>query len=177
MNTLALAQIRPLLTAKSFWIRANRILAWSLIASPPLQWALGMRLGTGLLIDLGILLVHAGLSFALFGKPETKTRAFRAGMHLFGFRPAGLSARNQFLLTGYRIGAAMLAIALLIARVPLVWLLLLYPLLRLPVSVFQHLFRAMVYALRRWGVRDNPEGSAALIIVLYVVLSMINLFR
>lgn len=177
MTTLALAHFVPAITAKSFWIRTNRVLAWSLIASPPLQWALGMRFGTGLLVDLAILLVHAVLSFALFGKPATKARNFRVSMHLFGFRIAKLSARNQFLLTGYRIGGGMTAIALLASPIPLVWLLLLYPLLRLPVSVFQHMYRAMVYALRRWGVRDNPEGSAALIIVLYVALSMLNLFR
>jgi hypothetical protein len=55
MTTLAFAPARPLLTTKLFWIRANRVLAWSLIASPPLQWALGVRFGAGLLADLAIL--------------------------------------------------------------------------------------------------------------------------
>lgn len=156
-------------------MRANRCLAWSLLASPPLQWALGMDFGTGLLIDLGILLAHAALSFTLFGKPETKARVFSMRMHLFGLRPDGLSARNRFLLTGYRIGAGMLAIVLLLSPVPLMWLPLLYPLLRLCVSVIQHIYQAVVYALHRWGLREHAGGVAVLVVVLYVGISLINL--
>lgn len=179
MHTSTLACVPALLSVKLFWIRANRVLAWSLIASPPLQWALGMNFAVGFMIDLVILLVHAGLSFALFGKPETKSatksRAFKASMHLFGFRDAALSARNRFLLTGYRISGGMLAIVVLLTPIPLVWLLLLYPLLRLPISVFQHMYLAIMYALQRWGVRRHAMAITVCIIVAYVVVSFINL--
>jgi hypothetical protein len=177
MTTFALTRVPALFTAKLFWIRANRVLAWSLIVSPPLQWMLGIRFGHGLMIDLAILVAHAGLSFALFGKPETKARVFSFGMHLFGFRLTSLSVRNAFLLTGYRIAAGMVAIALLCTPVPLVWLPLLYPLLRLPVSVCQHIARAVSYALHRWGMRGDTGGLAGLIVVLYIVYSFINLVR
>jgi hypothetical protein len=177
MNALTLANARPLITTKLFWIRANRVLAWTLIVSPPMQWLLHIRFGTGLMIDLGILVAHAGLSFALFGKPETKARVFSFGMHLFGFRLTSLSVRNAFLLTGYRVAAGMVAIALLCTPVPLVWLPLLYPLLRLPVSVCQHIARAVSYALHRWGMRGDTSGLAGLIVALYIAYSFINLVR
>lgn len=177
MSYLTPALARPLLITKLFWIRANRVLAWSLIASPLLQWALGMRFGTGMLIDFGILVAHAALSLALFGTPETKARVFSAGMHLFGFRPAGLSARNRYLLSGYRIGAGLLAFILLFLPLRLFALPLLYPLLRLPISVIQHMYVAMVYAMRRWGLRDSADGVAVFIIIAYAVVSIINMVR
>jgi len=177
MTALALTHARPRLTSKLFWIRANRVLAWSLIVSPPLQWLLKVGLVTGLVTDLGILLAHAMLSFALFGKPETKTRAFSVSMHVFGLRLNDISARNEFLLTGYRIVAGMSAIALLFTPIPPLALPLLYPLLRLPISVCQHIARAAAYALRRWGMRDGTEGLASLIVILYFVISILNVAR
>jgi hypothetical protein len=177
MTTLAYTGLFPFFTTKLFWIRANRVLAWSLLASPALQWMLGTGFGTGLAVDLAILFGHGALSFSLFGKPETKARVFSASMHLFGLRLTALSARNAFLLTGYRIGAGMLAIVLLFTPIPMLWLPLLYPLLRLPVSVCQHIARAVAYALRRWGMRDNAEGAAALIVVVYIVVSIFSLGR
>jgi hypothetical protein len=177
MTTLSHACFRPRLTSKLFWMRANRILAWSLIASPPLQWALGMRFANGLLIDLAIVLVHGALSFTLFGKPETKARAVSIGMHVFGFRAAGMSPRNRFLLTAFRIGAGLVAIGLLMLPLPLIWLVLLYPLLRLPVSIIQHLYEAIVAAMVRWGMRGSAGASAGAIVLVYLLVSLINLVR
>lgn len=177
MITLSPSRLRPQLTSKLFWMRANRILAWSLIASPPLQWALGMRFANGLLIDLAIVLVHGALSFTLFGKPETKARAFSIGMHVFGWRAAGMSPRNRFLLTGYRIGAGLAAIGLLMLPLPVIWLVLLYPLLRLPVSIIQHIYEAIVAAMVRWGKRGSAAASAGAIVFAYLLMSLINLVR
>ena len=177
MTTLSLASFHPRLTSKLFWMRANRILAWSLIVSPPLQWALGMRFADGLLIDLAIVLVHGALSFTLFGRPETKARAFSVAMHVFGFRSAGMTRRNRFLLTGYRIGAGLAAIGLLISPLPLIWLALLYPLLRLPISIIQHLYGAIVAAMGRWGMRSSAGETADAIVFAYLLVSLMNLVR
>lgn len=177
MTASASARARPLLATKLFWISLNRAFAWSLIVSPPVHWLLGVSFNTGMLINLGILLAHAVLSFALFGKPETKARAASVSMYLFGLRLDALSVRNAFLLTGYRIAAGTVAIGLLATPVPLVWLPLLYPLLRLPVSVCEHIARAAGYALRRWGMRGETEGVATMIVVAYVALSIVNAAR
>ena len=177
MTTFYLAKAHPLVVSKLFWIKANRVLAWSLIASPPLQWLFGMTFMTGLWIDLGILLVHALLSFVLFGKPATKAKAFKASMHLFGFRAAGMTERNKFLLTGYRIALAVGA--LLLMYTPLAWLALvaLYPILRLAVTVAQHIFEAVLYAMARWERRADAALAAIAIVVLYFAVSFINLVR
>lgn len=177
MTTLSLSHFRPQLASKLFWMRANRVLAWSLIASPPLQWALGMRFATGLQLDLAILLAHGALSFALFGKPETKARTFSVAMHILGFRSADMSERNRFLLTGYRIAAGLVAVGLLMLPLKLVWIALLYPLMRLPLSVIQHIYDAIVAAMRRWGLRSSSGQSAGAIVFVYLLVSLINLAR
>lgn len=177
MTTFFLAKDHPLAISKLFWIKANRVLAWSLIVSPPLQWLFGMAFMTGLWIDLGILLVHAALSLILFGTPATKTKAFKASMHLFGFRAADLTGRNKFLLTGYRIALAIGALLLMFT--PLAWfaLVALYPILRLAVTIVQHIFEAVLYAMARWGRRAIAENVAIAIVVLYFAVSLVNLVR
>lgn len=103
MTTLFAPSFFPQVGTKLFWIKANRVLAWSLIVSPPIQFCIGMSFITGLWIDLAILVAHGALSLALFGKPETRERTWKVTMHLLGFRSADMSERNRFLLSGYRI--------------------------------------------------------------------------
>ncbi|MEO7497769.1 MAG: hypothetical protein ABIT83_09975 [Massilia sp.] len=181
MNTLHLAHIFPQAVSKLFWMRVNRALAWSLIFSPPLQWALHMPFVTGLGIDLAILLAHAAMSFALFGKPETRERVFNAGMHLLGFRAGGMSERNRFLLSGYRIALGAIPIALLASPLKydatIAAVVLVYPLLRLQLTVIQHIYLAVRYALRRWGMREDASGGALAIVIAYVLVSFINMVR
>lgn len=181
MSTLHIAHYFPQAVSKLFWMRVNRGLAWSLIVSPPLQWALHMPFVTGLVIDLVILLGHAAMSFALFGRPETKERVFNAGMHVLGFRPQGLSERNRFLLTGYRIALGSIPIALLATSLTYgalaAGVVLVYPLLRLQVTVIQHIYLAVRYALRRWGVREAASGGALVIVFTYLLVSFMNMVR
>lgn len=174
---LHLTDAFPDIGGKLFWMKANRILAWSLIVSPPLQWAAGMSFLTGLLIDLAILLVHGLLSLALYGKPENKARSFSFSMHVMGFRDKEMSERNRFLLTGYRMLLAAFAIAVPIMYIPAV-VLVLYPLLRLPITLVQHILLAMEYALRRWGVnRAHVSGLAMVGVFVYLALSLMNMAR
>lgn len=183
MTTASLTGIRASASSKLFWIRTNRLLAWSMVISPAAQWAAGMRFWTGFWIDMAILLAHAVLSFALFGKPEDKSRAFSFSMHVMGFRSAGLSARNGFLLTGYRIalgGGASLVLAY--GRYPVVMaaiaVFFFYPMLRLAVSIMQHIFLATRIATRRWRWGDSMSVALAVsIVVLYFDVSIINLWR
>lgn len=183
MTTATLSRIRANTFSKLFWLRTNRVLAWTMVVSPALQWAGGMRFWTGFWIDMAILLAHAVLSFALFGKPENKSRAFSFGMHVMGFRSPEMSARNRFLLTGYRIAlaaAAMLVLTftdnphLIIAFT----ILFIYPMLRLGVSVIQHLYLASYAAMRRWKLDDmNAGGLAVSLVIVYLMVSVINMMR
>jgi hypothetical protein len=181
MSTLLAATFCPQVATKLFWIKANRVLAWSLIASPPLQIAAGFPVVAGLLIDLAILVAHGVLSLVLFGKPETKAKVISFGMHIAGFRPRGLGERQRFLLTGYRIAIPVVAITL-ISLVPsyatlALCLMCFYPLLRLPITVIQHIFGAVIYAFRRWGLRDYATVNAVIIVAVYLLLSVANLAR
>lgn len=170
-------------SSKVFWIRANRVLAWTMVVSPALQWAAGMRFWTGFWIDIGILVAHAVLSFALFGKPETKSKTFSFGMHVMGFRSEALSPRNRFLLTGYRIALGASAIAALVySGNPLViiavTILFWYPILRLAVSIGQHLHQACVGAMRRMRLSEgNVSAFADTVTFAYFVVSMFNMMR
>jgi hypothetical protein len=181
MSTLLATTFCPQLATKLFWIKANRVLAWSLIASPPLQIVAGFPVVAGLLIDLAILVAHGVLSLVLFGKPETKAKVFNFGMHFVGFRPHGLAERQRFLLTGYRIAIPVLAITL-ISLAPswgtfALCVACFYPLLRLPFTVMQHIFNAVIYAFRRWGLRDYATVNAVIIVAVYLLLSVANLAR
>jgi hypothetical protein len=181
MNTLFATTFCPQVATKVFWIKTNRLLAWSLIFSPLIQLAAGMRFMTGLWIDLAILAAHGVLSLALFGKPETKARTFQFGMHVLGFRASGMSERHRFLLTGYRIALGALVTALLFwsgSAALAVGLLCAYPLLRLPVSAGQHIYLAIAAALHRWRQkRSIAEALAACILALYAYVSFVNMIR
>jgi hypothetical protein len=181
MSTLSSTTFCPQVATKVFWIRTNRLLAWSLIVSPLIQFLAGVRFMTGLWIDLAILLAHGVLSLALFGKPETRERTFEVAMHVLCLRVGVMSNRNRFLLTGYRVavGAAVLTVLLLSGRpalllgVPFA-----YALLRLPVSVAQHIYLAIAAALSRWRAKRNTaEALAACILSLYGYISFYNLVR
>lgn len=181
MTTLFATTYFPQVATKLFWIKANRVLAWSLIVSPVLQLAIGMRFETGLLIDVAILAAHGVLSVALFGKPETRERTWNFFTHAMGFKSVSMSERNRFLLSGYRIALAVAALAL----IPLsggyvafaVCMVCLYPLLRLPISIAQHIFLSVGAAMRRWRKRDNAEMAATAILFLYFFISLLNLVR
>lgn len=185
MTTLSLCPsfTRPL-TSKLFWIRANRLLAWSLVFAPFVELAGHIRLEYSLPIDLTILLAHGSLSFVLFGKPEIKDRAFAFTMHVMGFRAGSLSERNRFLLSGYRIALAFLAMALIIfvpGELPkfAAFFIFIYPLFRLSLTVAQHVYLACLYSLRRWTwsrERRLASGLALFISAAYMVASFRHVF-
>ncbi|NHZ62321.1 hypothetical protein [Massilia genomosp. 1] len=180
-------------SAKRVWIRFNRILAWTLIGSPLLQWVLDAPFWLCLWIDLAMLLAHAGLSLALFGKPERKSRTFSVSMHVFGFSPWDLSARIEFLMTGYRIflvlvGAGMIVpliavLAYRIARVDLFfgpamfWVLMAYcaPISFMAIFVLLHIHAAARQAGRRWGF--NGAGLAAVALLSFCVPAIVHTFN
>lgn len=181
MITTSFFHFRHQAVSKLFWMRVNRVLAWALIVSPFVQWALHLPLENSIQFDLVILLAHAAMSFALFGKPETRQRAFKISMHVLGFRPAGLTDRNRFLLSGYRIALAAIPIMLLATPfhgdVQVAALVLIYPVLRLQVSLIQHIYLAVKYAMKRWGMRDTATHGALIIVLLYLVVSIANFVR
>lgn len=168
--------------SKRFWIRLNRLLAWSIVASPVAQIALGTRLLNGLLLDLVLLLVHGALSLALFGIPKAAKE--KEWMVWLGWQPAGLSARNDFLMTGWRIALVLpyTALAFAIAS-PLNWVLAIPAIglgLRLPFSVLGHVDAATAYAARRWGLPDDQAQSLLLgfiVAALFAAAGTLNLLR
>ena len=183
MTTATLPRLCIGAFSKLFWIRTNRVLAWAMIVSPALQWAAGMRFWTGFWIDAGILVAHGLLSLALFGKPETKARIFSFGMHVMGYRSPDMSERNRFLLSGYRIAlatGAMLALTfvpnpfLIIA----VTILFFYPMLRLGISIVQHLYVASRMAARRWRWGEGATDAMSTgVVYMYLMVSFFNLVR
>lgn len=181
MSTLFATTFCPQVATKLFWIKANRVLAWSLIVSPPLQIIVGFPFVAGLLIDLAILVAHGVLSLVLFGKPETKEKVFAFGMHVMGLRARGMGERQRFLLTGYRIVIPAVAIALMFLAPGYATFALcvvcFYQLLRLPFTVMQHIFNAVIYAFRRWGLRDYATVNGVIIVAVYLLLSVANLAR
>ena len=140
-----------------------------------------MRFITGLWIDLAILAAHGLLSLALFGKPETRERTWNSFMHAMGFKSGYMSERNRFLLTGYRIALAVATLALspftgrYIAFA--LCLLCFYPVLRLPISIAQHIYFAVSAAMRRWRKREDAELAAVAVMVIYFFVSLLNLYR
>ena len=181
MTTFSATTFCPQVATKVFWIKANRVLAWTLVVSPPVQMAIGMRFITGFWIDLAIFAAHGALSLALFGKPETRERTWNVFLHLMGFRATGMSERNRFLLTGYRIAIAAGAVTLMTfigGRIGFaVFLICLYPLLRMPISIGQPIYLAVEAAMRRWRQRDAAAMVAVAVMVVYFYISAFNLFR
>lgn len=192
MHPLSTLRPRALMPPKVIWMRVNRVLAWALIVSPLAQIALGTAFMRGLALDLAILLAHAALSLALFGMPKNAARRFSVALHVFGQQPEGLSPRNQYLLSGHRVGLTLLFVLLILAAQPLtdlpgffifvgptILLLMLacWPLVRMPLTLVQHLYPSIVQALRRWGMRRHMEDAAAVITGLFFLLSFINLIR
>lgn len=192
MKTLQFFPISALMPPKVIWMRVNRVLAWALIVSPLAQLALGTAFMRGLALDLVILLAHAALSLALFGMPKNAARRFSVALHIFGREPDGLSPRNRYLLSGHRIGLTLLlalvlvavqsvfdlpTILLYVAPNVLVLMVLCWPLVRTPFTLFQHLFPSIVQALRRWGMRDHADDVAAVIVGLFFLASSINFFK
>ena len=181
MTTFFATTFCPQVATKIFWIKANRTLAWALVFSRLVQLAIGMRFITGLWIDLALLAGHGVLSLALFGKPETRERTWNFFMHVMGLKSAGMTDRNRFLLSGYRIALAVAALALLSATgsylAIALCMLCFYPLLRLPISIGQHIYLSVAAAMRRWRKREDAELAAFAIMMVYFFVSVLNLFR
>jgi hypothetical protein len=164
-----------LLPTRLFWIRLNRLLAWAMLGMPVVQLATRTQLATGMSIDLGLLLAHGAMSLVLFGAPRLKGKGFMFTMHVMGGRPTGLSARNRFLLGGYRIALGMTPLLVMLPQVPLYAVLpFFYPIARLPVTVLQHILDAAQYAMRRWG---RNEMLAGVVVALYVWCSAANVIH
>lgn len=177
----------PLRTRKAAWIRFNRLLAWTLVASPGVQLAAGMRFVDGLWIDLALFVAHGMLSLALFGRPRGLTR-FQLWAGLGG---AKLSPRDRFLLGAWRLVLSVLYAPVLLAMpwvllavgVPLlafVWGMVMLVLWLLPPwHVLAHVHGAADYALRRWGARNRAGRNAArlAIALAFGAAGVVNLFR
>lgn len=181
MRTFSLPCVFPLTINKLFWMRVNRVLAWTLVISPLVQIAVQMPLRTGLAIDFAIFLAHGAMSLVLFGLPKSRQGGFSVPLHAFGFRPRDLSERNSFLVGGYRM--AVVTILILLMPTPIgkatawLWIPFMYPFLRMPFTVLQHLYDGAHYALRRWGYRELAPVWAMLIMSGFLIASIVNLVR
>ncbi len=202
--TNALSKLLLALRNKKTWLQINRVLAWALIVSPILQIMLRSDLANGLLLDLAILVVHAGLSLWLFGAPKVSSTSDTRWMRWSGVSYQGLTVRNRFLLSGWRVmlsfgmqAMLMLAVALVVmaspalARVPsevmTVLIIAFWPFvllsasfygLMMPYAIVSHTFGASRYALRRWGLVDaQAELLASVLTALFIVISAANLFK
>jgi hypothetical protein len=196
--------LTSVLCSKKLWLRVNRTLAWSLVVSPIAQLMLGSALVPGLLLDLAILLVHGGLSIWLFGAPKATRPIDTAWTRWMGASYADMSPRNRFLLSGWRVALSsgyqvalvLLAIGLTALGGYLGWLpgvligmvaVPLYFLMvsaggffgsMLPYAIITHLFGASRYATRRWGFKNfDAAAISALVVMIFAVLSIVNLFR
>ncbi len=192
------------LGSKKLWLRVNRALAWALVVSPVLQIMLGSRLVPGLLLDLGILLAHGGLSIWLFGAPKVKdssTTHEAAWIRWGGLSEPGMSPRNRFLLSGWRIVLStayltalpfVFALGMAISVFPLAAIALALGALLMfivfsvysfmwPYAVATHVYGASSYALRRWGannMRSDDIAALGFTVALVVMASnVVNLFR
>jgi hypothetical protein len=185
---------------KKRWMRVNRFLAWALVASPVLQIMLGTDLVRGLWLDLAILIAHGALSVAIFGLPKNKDPRQTIWTRWAGLPEHGMSPRNKFLLSGWRVAVS----SLWLVAIPTVvtvwgWLdtavpalqglrlgILLIPILYvggffgllLQYGLVTHLHRASVYALRRWGYAPtNAPELAFWLVVVFLITSIANLVR
>jgi hypothetical protein len=189
-----------LVSDKKLWMRVNRVLAWTLVGSPVLQIALGTDLVRGLWLDLAILIAHGALSIALFGLPKNKDPRQTFWTRWAGLPEHGMSPRNKFLLSGWRVAVSSLWLVaipgvitvwgwLQTAMPPLKALdlgVLLIPILYaggffgllLQYGLITHLHRASVYALRRWGYSPaNTPALAFWLVVVFLASSIANLLR
>lgn len=169
-------------------IQVNRLLGWALLLSPALQWAAGVRFLDGLAFDLGLLLVHSVISLAIYGLPSaTEQERWKLWV---GLRPRGLSPRNEFLLTGWRVflvapyvlvGVAAALGWIVTLGWPGLWLWIpgLWLWIRLPFTVFSHIAQAVGYAARRWGVYDGEQALTLGIwlAIAFYACTVVNLLR
>jgi hypothetical protein len=187
---------------KKIWMRVNRALAWALVGSPLLQIMLGTDLVRGLWLDLAILIAHGALSVALFGLPKNKDPRQTVWTRWAGLPEHGMSPRNRFLLSGWRVAVSSLwLVAIPTAIVVWGWLEMAIPALTvlntglgmvllpffyiggffgllLQYGLVTHLHRATVYALRRWGCAPAHTPVVAYWTVLvFLATSIANLFR
>jgi hypothetical protein len=185
---------------KKMWMRINRALAWALVASPLLQIMLGTDLVRGLWLDLAILIAHGALSVALFGLPKNIDPRQTLWTRWAGLPERGMSPRNKFLLSGWRVAVsslwlvaiptvitvwgwletvapAMNGLGLGILRIPMLYVGGLFGLL-LQYGLVTHLHRATVYALRRWGYAPAHVPAVAYwTVIVFLAASIANLFR
>lgn len=188
--------VSPAVNTKLLWIRFNRLLAWALLLSPPVQIMMGTGFVNGLVFDLALLLVHGVLSLILFGTP--RAASFRAQHQLarfLGGKRDALTGRDRFLLDGWRILIStlnpwvlgLMAYAVMLAAMfvniigllflPLISAMLYFNLL-LPVSILRHVRDASSYAYRRWRIPSTQAiwlGWATMGV--FAVLSFVNLFK
>lgn len=163
-------------------IQLNRLLGWALLVSPALQWAAGVKFLSGFVFDLGLLLIHSVISLAIYGMPSAEQR--QRWKLWVGLRPSGLSPRNEFLLTGWRIFLTVpyslaafggpLFVILGWPAISAVWLW-----LRLPFTVVGHIVDAVAYAARRWGLRDSGTalGLGIILAIAFHFCTVVNLLR
>ena len=162
--------------SRTVWVRLNRVLAWAMLVAPIVELACQISLATSLLADLVLMLAHGILSLLLFGVPKLKGQKFSFSMHIMGIRATGMSARNTFLLSGYRIALPIFVLSLGFVSP---WFLLLsvltlYPFLRWGISMIQHIHLALKYALQRNRVAPT---HADWIVALYLGLWLANVFH
>jgi hypothetical protein len=169
-------------------IRVNRLLAWGIVMSPMVQVVTSISFWRGLLFDVVLILVHGAWSLKLFGVPKTtKTAMDRDVLLVSGISPIAISPRNKLLLSGYRVllGTIYLLGVVAALRVeqllpwlgPVVLILGIYAMLRLPFSSLGHLYVASQSAAKRWGARGVSELIALMIVVIFMVVSLLNLMR
>ncbi|MFZ6760090.1 hypothetical protein ACO0K9_23055 [Undibacterium sp. Ji50W] len=176
MNTHTNSIVHFPILSRANLVRLNRVLAWAMLVTPLIQFFVHAKITHCLLLDFGLLIAHGILSLYLFGIPKVKREKFTFSMHVMGWRMAGLSPRNLFLLTGYRIVLGLTA--LLSFFVPGAWvlaLLLIYPLIRMPATVVQHLHAAIEYAFQRWGI--SKFDVEWVVVVIYFYFFIANLLR
>ncbi|WP_166882742.1 hypothetical protein, partial [Massilia mucilaginosa] len=52
-----------------------------------------------------------------------------------------------------------------------------WPLVRMPLTLFQHVYPYIVQALRRWGMREHADDVAAVIVGVFFLTSFINVIK
>lgn len=185
---------------KKIWLRVNRVLAWALVGSPVLQILLRTDLVRGLWLDLAILIAHGALSVALFGLPKNKDLRQNLWTRFAGLPEYGMSPRNKFLLSGWRVavsGLWLVAIPSVItgwrwletalpaltnlsmgtALVPILYVGGFFGLM-LQYGLVTHLHRATIYALRRWGCTPADAPAVAYwTVIVFLASSLANLVR
>lgn len=173
MNIPLTAVVSHVIPSRTAWVRLNRVLAWAMLVAPIVGLVLEMSLINSLWVDFILMLAHGALSLWLFGVPKVKGQKFIFSMHVMGFRSYGMTPRNTFLLSGYRIALPVIVLSLgyLFPWVLLIIGVMLYPFLRWSISIIQHIHAAITYALQRHRL---PPIHAHWIVVLYLGLWLAN---